>query len=246
MTVLALALSGVVGIVLGAVGGGGAVLMVPVLVVVAGQPIHEVTITSLLIVAVAAAAGTVPPARAKRVAWRVVGCLVAAAIPGSYAGAVVKDRLDGGVLTLAFTVLLLVIAGAMWHRAGGLRSGPDREPRWGVTASAGAATGLLTGMFGVGGGFLILPTLVLVVGLPLRQAVGTSLAAVSLVSTAALAAHGLRGGAPDLSIAVPAATAVLAGVALGGRVARRMTPEQTLRGFAGLLTVAAVALLAGS
>jgi uncharacterized membrane protein YfcA len=261
----------VIGVALGALGGGGSVLAVPVLVHLAGQTAAAATATSLVAVGAAAVVGTVGHARAGRVRWGAAAAFIATGVPGSWAGATLNEHLDGDVLLLAFSVVVLVAAQRMLtacpsctregEETAIAAEGPDaataastsggtspvlapaRPPATarslGRIVLAGSVVGFLTGLFGVGGGFVIVPALTLGLGLSLPVAVGTSLAVI--VGNAAVAL-GFRGvGAVDWGVAVPFAVTMLIGTAVGSAVATRLPARRSLHAFAILLVAVAVA-----
>lgn len=198
MTVLlAVVFGSLIGLLLGLVGGGGSILTVPILVYVLDQGVHEATATSLVIVGATALIGAVPHARAGRVAIRTALLFGGSGIAGAFAGTALNARVSGPVILLLFGLLMLAVAARM---AVGSRPVPgevDDAPligfRWEVVAS-GLVVGVLTGFFGVGGGFLIVPALVLVLGLPMRLAVGTSLVVIAINAAAGIVAHLGSGG----------------------------------------------------
>jgi hypothetical protein len=238
--VLALPFGLAIGLSLGALGGGGAVLALPVLVYVLGEDVHAATAASLAVVAAAALAGGAAQASRARVCWRQVTLFAPAALTGALAGTLANAAVSGAALLLAFVPVLFTAAAFTWRRAGAGSGGDESCPPVdaGRTLFAGLIVGLLTGFFGVGGGFLVVPMLALALRFPLRRAIGTSLVIVAFVSLAALAAHLWRDA--DLEPSVVAAMALgcaagaLAGVSLGERL-----PQRTL-GHAFALLVAAV------
>lgn len=120
---------------------------------------------------------------------------------------------------------------------------PSRKVDWTQAAAAGVATGVLTGLLGVGGGFLIVPVLVLVLGLPVTIAVGTSLLAITLTSTAALAAH-LASSSVDATVAVGFAAAAIGGTLAGRRVSSGFSPPRLGQLLAYVLVAVALFVLA--
>lgn len=247
-----------IGFALGALGGGGSILAVPALVYAAGQTPADATTTSLLVVAGASLFGLTGHWRAGRV--RPVAGLVfgLVGIGGSVVGTMVNRRLDDDVLLAGFAVLILVAAWRMLtgcpsctrvgeqHALGGVGSGRTAMlTRTQITSRqvvavvlAGTAVGFLTGLFGVGGGFVIVPALALALQFNMPQAVGTSLLVITVNALVALAARG--GGAVEWAVALPFAIAALAGVTVGVRAADRLPAQSLLRAFAALLvTVAA-------
>ena len=238
-----------IGVSLGALGGGGSILAVPVLVYAAGQTPKQATASSLILVAVTALVGIVPHWRAGRV--RVVPGLlfslagVAASLLGSHWNALVDDD----VLLLAFAGLMLVVAALMVRSLRRPRPAatdavaPTAPVSFGIATvakviAAGSVVGLLTGFFGVGGGFVIVPALVLALGFTMPEAVGTSLLVIVVNSMVALSTR-LDGGNVDWSVIVPFAVSSLAGVLVGGRLAGRHDPSVLQRWFVGLLVAVA-------
>jgi uncharacterized membrane protein YfcA len=249
---LALPFGLAIGVAIGMLGGGGSVLAVPVLVYVLGQDVSEATTASLVVVTAAAVAGGLSHARKGRVCWRHAASFTAAALPGIVAGTLAGDAVSPTALLAAFALVMLAAAAATWHRAADddqeedatwERAGtcpPLRLPR---DLVAGAAIGFLTGFFGVGGGFLIVPTLAIALAFTMRTAVGTSLAIITGTSLLGLAVHLIAGRSldPGLTFALTAAGVIgaLAGASLAARV-----PQQALgRAFAVLVTGVAAYLL---
>ena len=249
----------VIGFALGAVGGGGSILAVPVLVFVAGQSPRAATTTSLIIVALASLVGLADHWRANRVRSGVGLVFGAAGIGGSLAGSVLNRGLDPDVLLLAFAGLVLFAA---WRMLTGCptctRVGEDRVRRTiadggGVAVvtrlradpatiakiiAAGTVVGFFTGLFGVGGGFIIVPALTLLLGFAMPQAIGTSLLIIAINCLIALTVR--VGDGVEWSVTVPFVVASLAGVATGSRVANRVPAQALLRWFAALLVAVAV------
>jgi uncharacterized protein len=245
---IALVAGALLGIALGSVGGGGAVLAVPVLVYLLGQSVHAATTASLVIVVGAALAGALSHAREGAVCGRIAVAFAAAALPGSLAGTLANQVVGAGALLGAFAALLLAVAALTWRRGGATASGrggacPDADLR--IVAAAGLAVGLLTGLFGVGGGFAVVPALALALHVPIRRAIATSLVVVTTVATAGLTEHLLAGARVDWGIALPFAAAAIATASFGGAIARKLPQVALARGFAVLLGGIAL-YLAGS
>ena len=258
---LASPLGFLIGVSLGALGGGGSILAVPVLVFVVGQTTSAATTTSLVVVGVAALIGVHGHWRAGRV--RVAQGLMfgLVGIAGSVAGSALNRRLDGDVLMLAFAALILVAAwrivvgcpsctrsgeataiseaDGMSDRTVKTRSRTLTPARVAKIVVAGTAVGFLTGLFGVGGGFVIVPALALVLEFPMGAAIGTSLLVIAVNAAVALAA---RAGADpiDWGTTLVFTAAATAGVGAGRRVADRLEPESMQRTFAALLVVLAI------
>ncbi len=232
-----------IGLLLGLVGAGGSILAVPVLVYVLGEPVKQATTESLLIVGLTALVGAYAASRAGRVRWRIGLAFAAAGAVGAVAGTALNRLVGAQTILLGLGVLLLGAAYGMVRRPrpGARRdSHPPVRPR---VAAAGAATGVLTGFFGVGGGFVIVPALTLAVGLPLTIAVGTSLFVMTLTSGAALTAH-LATGGMNVGLAVPFAVASIVGAVVGTRMHRNFHPLVLRRLFAALLVVVAIFVIA--
>lgn len=251
-----------VGVALGALGGGGSILAVPVLVFVVGLSPSSATSTSLVVVGVASLAGAYEHWRSGhvRVATGVLFGLVG--IGGSIAGSMLNRGLDGDLLLLAFAGLTLVAA--WWIFAGcpsctnvddfaseaGAGSAVRTRrrpltltPAWvAKIALAGTAVGFLTGLFGVGGGFIIVPVLALALGFPMASAVGTSLVVIAVNAAAALAPR--LGGGIEWGTTAIFVVAATAGVMVGKRVADHLDPKSMQRWFAALLV--GVALYTGT
>jgi len=173
-TVLALILSGAIGVSLGLLGGGGSILAVPVLVYVAGVEARDSVAMSLAIVGSTSLVGSLLHGREGRLDLRVAALFGGAGILGAYFGAGLTHFVSGGTLLLLFAALMLVVAAAMLMRKdrGAAEAGERHEGKLPYTLAAGLAVGVLTGFLGVGGGFLVVPALVLFAGLPMRLAVG--------------------------------------------------------------------------
>lgn len=239
---LALPFGLAVGLLLGLVGGGGSILAVPVLVYVLGQPVKAATTESLLIIGTAALVGAAAYARSGRVQIRTGLAFGAAGAAGAIAGTALNRLVSDRALLLAFVPLLLAAAAAMLRRPPDLPE-PGRKLSLVRVAPTGLATGVLTGFFGVGGGFVIVPALVLLLGLPITLAVGTSLLVIALTSGAALASH-LASGSIDWTIAVAFTGAAIAGALAGRRLGATVSAERLGHLFALLLVAIAVFLVA--
>lgn len=235
------ALAVVVGITLGLLGGGGSILTVPLLAYVADMDAKEAIATSLLVVGVTSGVAAISHARAGRVNWRTGLLFGAAGMVGAYTGGVLSRFVPGAVLMLAFAVMMVATAVAMLRgrkdSGGKKRTGPLPIGR---ILLDGAVVGLVTGMVGAGGGFLVVPALTLLGGLPMPIAVGTSLVVIAMKSAA-----GFAGYATTVSInwqlaAIVTVAAVL-GSLIGGRMTTLIKPETLRKGFGWfVLTMSAV------
>ncbi len=247
-TLLALASGAAVGVLLGMLGGGGSILSVPLLVGLLGQNAHDATTISLIVVGSAAAAGAVRPLMLGDVRIRTALVMAAAGVPGSMIGVALNHRASQRQLLGALAVLIVIVAVITWRRADRVGSGPDRPPRasrmmCGASFAVGIGLGMLTGFFGVGGGFLIVPTLALLLRLPMRQAVGTSLAIMTLLSLTSFLIHVARGDTDfDWGVALPFTAATILFAVVGSHLGGRVPPAALARGFAVFLIVVAGSL----
>ncbi|MGX4693868.1 sulfite exporter TauE/SafE family protein [Streptomyces sp. JNUCC 63] len=238
---LALAAGAVTGLALGALGGGGSVLAVPALIYLLGLTPVAATTASLVVVAVTSATALVAHARDGQVRWRTGLLFAAAGIGPAMLGGAVAGRLPAAVLTAAFALVAALAAARMLRT----RRAPatERPVRPGRAAAAGAGLGAVTGVLGVGGGFLAVPALVGVLGLRMRAAVGTSLLVITVNSLAALAMRAGTAPGPDWAVIAPFAGTAVLGAWDGRRLAAKVSGAALQRVFAvALLAVAAFML----
>lgn len=266
MSPLGLVCGAFVGLSLGLTGGGGAIIAVPLLVYALGVSPREAVGISLAAVGTTAFVGFLRRWRSGDVETRVGLLFAAAGVLGAPLGSWLAGRLPEGLLLVGFAGLMVVVAVRMWRHAGQ----PDGEaaPPSDVTLSPavcrrlatgqlvlsprcaqrllvlGVVTGVLSGLFGVGGGFVIVPALVLVSGLPMRRAVATSLLVVSLVSASGVLAHLWAGRALDLGLAATFVAGGLTGLFAGQALARRLPVPVLERVFAAAIVGVAVFVLA--
>lgn len=230
-----------IGLLLGLVGGGGSILTVPILVYIIGLTPHDATATSLVIVGLTALAGAIPHTRKNRVHWRTAVLFGLAGIIGTFGGAWANRLVSGPMILFLFGLLMLIVAVRMVlskkHKVPGVV-----EPKLWAIPVAGLIVGLLTGFFGVGGGFVIVPALVLALGLPMRVAVGTSLVVIAINSASGALAHWTDGGF-NWSVALLFLIGGLVGSQLGGRAAGKVDEETLTRGFAGMVVVVGLFLI---
>lgn len=241
MMIAVVVLAVLVGISLGLLGGGGSILTVPLLVYIAGMDAKAAIATSLLVVGVTSAAGAVSHARAGRVQWRTGLVFGAAGMAGAYAGGRLGTLIDGTILLIAFALMMAATAFAMLRD----RSEPkpaDHEMAVGKVIAEGLVVGLVTGLVGAGGGFLVVPALVLFGGVPMGIAVGTSLVVIAMKSAAGLAGY-LSGVSIDWPLAAAVTAAAVVGSVIGGRLVDRIAQERLRRGFGWFVAVMAVVVL---
>ncbi len=237
MTVLTLAAAVLVGVALGLFGGGGSILAVPMLVYLAGVPAKAAIAMSLFIVAVTSAVSAIGHARAGRIRWRTGLIFGAAGMAGAYGGGLIGPHLPEALLMGAFAVMMVATAIAMIRSR---RTPVAAEPRRDLPVlhviAEGAGVGLVTGLVGAGGGFLVVPALVLLGGLPMGVAVGTSLLVIAMKSLAGLAGY-LHSITIDWSLALPVTAAAVAGGLIGGALAGRLRADRLRKAFGWFVLV---------
>jgi hypothetical protein len=243
MNPLGLLLSLGIGLSLGFFGGGGSILTVPLLVYVFGLPPKQAIASSLLVVATASAFAALQHARAGNLRVRVALVFGAAGMAGAYLGARVAAFVSGEILLLLFAALMGLTALAMWRGRVASAASSAREVSPPKLIVQGLAVGSFTGLVGAGGGFLIVPALVLWAGLPMPAAVGTSLLVIVLNSLAGFAGYAAHVRIEPGLVAAVAACAIVGSFA-GSRLTRLVHPSALRRSFAGfVLAMAAVILV---
>lgn len=246
----------VIGLALGALGGGGSILAVPALVHVLGQDPVTATTSSLLIVGITSLLSLPAHHRAQRVRFGQGVAFGLLGTAGSFAGSAASRAVPGEVLMTVFAALMVVVAVLMLRRSrhgprGSADLGPHEPiltvrpltcacPRVIKLVVAATLVGLLTGFLGVGGGFVLVPALVLVLGFTMPAAVGTSLLVIAINSATALAARAQQGiGDLDWPVIVGFAAVAVVGSLLGSRVADRLPAARLSQAFAVLVLVIA-------
>jgi uncharacterized protein len=242
--VLGLASGALVGFSLGLVGGGGSILAVPLMVYVVGVPDAHVAIgTSAIAVAANAAVNLSNHARGGTVRWSCALTFAAAGMIGAFAGSILGKMLDGQKLLALFALVMLVIAVLMLKTRS--RAGlPDVQMSWSnmpAIVGLGLATGTLSGFFGIGGGFLIVPALMLATGMSILNAVSSSLVAVTAFGLTTAASYAWSGliswGLAGLFIA-----GGIAGGLFGTRFARLLSAQRGGLSIVFAAVIIAVAL----
>lgn len=241
------ALSGVaVGFVLGLIGGGGSILAVPLMVYVVGVPNPHTAIgTSALAVAANALAGLVNHARRGTVKWRCGLFFAAAGVLGALAGSTVGKNFDGQKLLFLFAILMIVVGALMLRKTGRVSNadvvlGRENALQLG---GYGLGAGAMSGFFGIGGGFLIVPGLIAATSMPMIYAVGTSLVAVSAFGITTASNYALSGYVDWLLAGVFVAGGVIGSLA-GTRMAQKLSSTGALtKIFAGVIFVVAAYML---
>lgn len=270
---LAVAAGVLIGLSLGAVGGGGSILAVPVLVYLLGQDAGQATTGSLVVVGVTSLIGAVTAHRAGNVMLGKGLAFGVVALGGAVVGAKASSLVPDAVLLGAFAALMLLVGGLMavrlvreTRRSRRSVPGVDEEgrgapavrpqvddpiitfregfmcdcPRAVKVLVAATAVGLLTGFLGVGGGFLVVPALVLALSLPMAYAAGTSLVVIALTSAAALAVRAGVGVAPDWDVVTALTVASAVGGFAGARLADRIATATLTAAFTAMVLAVAV------
>lgn len=259
-----------VGLALGLTGGGGSILAVPILVYLLEVPLDQAVAVSLLSVAAVAVFGAVGALRHGMVAVRAALILAAGGVAAAPVGVAASTRLDPDHILIAFALLMLAVAAYMWRQSSGgsgsatlraelvseivpgdgpvCRLRPDNHLRLSAPCGvalvlAGLVTGVFSGVFGVGGGFLIVPALAGITQLSMQRAVATSLLVISLVSSSGVVAALVQGRAIPWGLAFLLMSGGLVGMGLGQKAARRMDGALVQKAFAVLAAVIGVGML---
>jgi uncharacterized membrane protein YfcA len=240
---LVLALAVLVGISLGLLGGGGSILTVPILSYIAGMSPKAAIASSLFVVAVTSGAALIPHARAGRVKWRTGLLFGGGGMAGAFLGGRLAAHLSGHLLMMLFALMMAATAIAMLRPARTAAVATNRELPVATVLLEGVVVGVVTGLIGAGGGFLVVPALVLLGGLSMQTAVGTSLLVISLKSFAGLAGH-LGHVDVDWPLTLAVTAIAVAGSVVGARLAGRIPPAVLRRAFGVFIIVMAGLVLA--
>lgn len=262
MSLLTSLFGALVGFSLGLTGGGGAIFAVPLLVYGLGVPAREAVGVSLLTVGSTSLVGFVQRTWRGMVEFPTGLLFAFAGMIGAPLGAWLADRIPEAMLLGLFAVLMLVIAVRMWRNAADLAArfpiimdeedaGPtcrrDPEGKLRLTSQCavllglvGLGAGVLSGLFGVGGGFIIVPALVMFSGMHMQRAIGTSLFVITLISASGTASHLLAGKDLSLATAGVFAAGSTAGLFAGSWLAQRLAGPTLQRVFAAAIVVVAL------
>jgi uncharacterized membrane protein YfcA len=228
-----------IGLSLGLLGSGGSILTVPVLHYLLGQPEKLAIGGSLLVVGLIAAAASLPYARSRQVDWSNVWWFGVPGMAGAWVGATLAHWVPGPMQLALFAGVMLLAAWRMLR--GGVLEPAARAPNRAVVVAGGIGVGALSGLVGVGGGFLIVPALVLIAGVPMVNAVGTSLAIIALNAFTGFVKYldVLEGESLELdwkTLLTIAAVGILGSYA-GNRLGRRLPQAVLRRVFGGFLVL---------
>jgi uncharacterized protein len=238
---LSLALGFGIGVSLGLLGGGGSILTVPALVYIIGQTPQAAVTTSLAIVGANSVVGAYIHNTQGNLNWKVALVFGGAGMGMSYLAAGFSGLFTPAALLVLFGILMVAIAAIMLLQRKRVEQ-QTKQSNWLVVIAVGAGVGILTGILGVGGGFLIVPALVMLVGLPMYQAVGTSLVIIAANSLAGFIGH-LGSSLLDLSLTLVFVISGLTGTFAGSRLAKRIPAHQLRQIFAVFVLLLAIYLL---
>ena len=237
--ILALSLAVAIGFSLALLGSGGSIITLPVLVYAAGVPAAEAVGMSLAVVGGTSLAASVMNARGGLIHGKAAILFSLTGVGGAFGGAQLTHLVSAPMLMLLFAALMIVVAALMLRGRADLAPDPAKHCRWPICAGTGLVVGGLTGFLGVGGGFLLVPAMVIFGRLPLKLAIGTSLLIIAVNCLSGLAAH-LRQTTFDWKIAGMFLGMALLGMLAGRAFAGRVPVEHLRRAFAWfVLAVAA-------
>lgn len=241
---LTIGLAVFVGVALGLLGGGGSILTVPLLAYVAGMDAKQAIATSLLVVGATSAVGAISHARAGRVQWRTGLIFGAAGMAGAYTGGLLARFIPGTFLLVGFAVMMIATAIAMLRgrkKVDGSEGGrPLPIPK---IIAEGLVVGLVTGLVGAGGGFLVVPALALLGGLPMPVAVGTSLIVIAMKSFAGLGGY-LSSVQINWTVALAVTAAAVGGALIGARLTAMVDPDALRKAFGWFVLAMSSVILA--
>lgn len=246
---IALAVGAVIGVSLGLLGGGGSILAVPALVYLIGLDIKQAILMSLIVIGIASAVGALPKVGAHQVQWRLAGIFAAVGIPATFVGSAIGNHLPQSAILIGFAAVMIVAGIRMLQEkadTGTACAVGDSGINWRRCAPrsipAGFLVGLLTGLFGVGGGFLIIPALVVMLGVEMPIAVGTSLLIIVANSSAGVLSH-LSGATIDWSITAAFVGTAILGSLIAGHFGTKLDTQRLQRWFAYLVFAVAAYVL---
>ncbi len=228
--ILGLLLSVLVGVSLGMLGGGGSILTLPILMYAMDMDKKVAIATSLLVVGTTSAAAVISHARAGNVAWRTGLLFAMAGSVGAFAGGFAADWIPASWLIRSFLVMMLLTSGAMLRGRKEVTAAPVTDLPLGKIAIDGVAVGIVTGLVGAGGGFLVVPALALLGGLEMRRAVGTSLVVIAIKSVFGFLGHATHVQV-DYATAGMVTGAAVVGSFAGGIFATKVPQEVLKKGF---------------
>ncbi|MBK7584585.1 MAG: sulfite exporter TauE/SafE family protein [Myxococcales bacterium] len=228
-----------VGIALGLLGGGGSILTLPILRYVLDIEAHQAVAMSLLVVGTTSLAALIPHARSGRIRWRIAFFFGVAGMAGAFLAGRVAKFVPSGPLLALFALVMLTTAVAMLRGPNRVRAVTVASRPVAKILAEGFAVGVVTGLVGAGGGFLVVPALVLLGGLAMDEAVGTSLVVISMKSFAGLAGF-LGHTTIDWTVAAWVTAAAVVGSVVGGALVGRVRPSLLRESFGWLVVAMAL------
>lgn len=251
MLILTIALSLCIGLLLGLLGGGGSILTVPMLVYVLGVEAKAAIVTSFVVVGSSSLIALLPHARSKAVCWKSGFWFGSSGMLAAYFGGHLATGFSNETLMILFGIVSLLAGLAMLHRSPTNTNQDQYDAEYGLCPLkipfvrlilTGSLVGFLTGMVGVGGGFLIVPALSMLVGLPIQGAIGTSLLIIFLNATSGLIAYSQHIDL-DWHLVAIVALASLGGSLVGSLFNTRIQPARLKQGFSALVIAVACYVL---
>ena len=232
----------IVGVTLGLLGGGGSILTVPILNYVMGMEPQEAIASSLVIVAITSAVALIPHWRGNRVSFSVGLPFGLASMVGAFLGGWSAQFVPGYILMLIFAVIMIATSVNMIRGKRRATSDEPTRPSLLVSASIGAVVGAVTGLVGAGGGFLIVPALVLFGGLPMHLAIGTSLLTIVMKNAAALGGH-IVSVSINWPVTMVFTAIAIVGSLIGARWVSKIQPDNLRVGFGWFVLIMGIAVI---
>ncbi len=235
------------GIALGLTGAGGSIIMVPILVYLIGMNVHNATGASLVIVGASSAVGVLGYIKDKLVHWRIALVFAMSGIVSAFIGSYLNVLVVPRIILYLFAATMILIGFLMLKRSKTSEAGNTKTPslknemrKWYYLVGAGLSVGFLTGFFGVGGGFLIVPVLVVALKFPTKHAIATSLMIIALNSLWGIAARFLGIGTISTGPIVWILVGTIAGMLIGSLIAVKVKSEMLTKGFSYFIIAVAV------
>ena len=248
--ILAMASGGLVGMLLGATGGGGALVAIPLLVYVVGVTVQSATAMSLVVVGFSALFGAWKESRYQKVRGTAALVFGGTGMIGAWVGAQGHQFIQGDMVLFLFGFLMIGVSVVTWKRSeknveASVNQGCSMEfsvPCLAKALSMGLGIGILTGFFGVGGGFLIVPALIIVMGFPVPIAIGTSLLIIAINAGSGMLSH-LNHISLDGMLMLWMIGGSIIGMVAGGSIGRRLGSQRITKGFSMMVGVIGVCVV---